>query len=124
MNLFRPDVERIEGYTPGEQPQESGWVKLNTNENPYPPSPRVVEAICSAARGRLNVYPDPLATRFCQQAAELFDLSPDWSRTWVDYPGKPPLAEGRWRLALWENEKVLISAHFDVLQSLPVDPIR
>ena len=78
MNLFRPDVDRIEGYTPGEQPQESGWVKLNTNENPYPPSPRVVDAISSAAGDRLNVYPDPLSTRFCQKAAELFGLSPDW----------------------------------------------
>ncbi len=40
-SLFRPDIDRIEGYTPGEQPQEAGWIKLNTNENPYPPSPAV-----------------------------------------------------------------------------------
>jgi histidinol-phosphate aminotransferase len=76
--LFRPDVERIAGYTPGEQPQEPGWVKLNTNENPYAPSPRVVAAIQAAAAGRLNVYPDPLARRFCRTAAELFGLDPDW----------------------------------------------
>jgi histidinol-phosphate aminotransferase len=74
MSLIRPDVDRIDGYTPGEQPQESGWVKLNTNENPYPPSPRVVEAIERAARGRLNVYPDPLAGKFRQVAAKLFDV--------------------------------------------------
>lgn len=78
MNLFRPDVQRIAGYIPGEQPQEPGWVKLNTNENPYPASPRVVAAIEQAARGRLNVYPDPLATRFRSAAAELFGLDPDW----------------------------------------------
>lgn len=77
-NLFRPDVERIAGYIPGEQPQEPGWVKLNTNENPYPPSPRVVAAIQSAAAGRLNVYPDPLARRFCRVAADLFGLDSDW----------------------------------------------
>ena len=78
MNVFRPEVERAAGYVPGEQPQESGWVKLNTNKNPYPPSPQVVEAIKRAAEGRLNIYPDPLATRFRSKAAELFDLDPDW----------------------------------------------
>jgi histidinol-phosphate aminotransferase len=77
MSLFRTDVQRIEGYTPGEQPQEAGWVKLNTNENPYPASPRVVAAIEQAARGRLNIYPDPLARRFCAAAAELLGLDPD-----------------------------------------------
>ncbi|HUG90809.1 MAG TPA: histidinol-phosphate transaminase [Planctomycetaceae bacterium] len=76
--LFRPDVERIAGYTPGEQPQETGWIKLNTNENPYPPSPRVIAAIQAAAAGRLNVYPDPLARRFCQAAAKLFGVDADW----------------------------------------------
>lgn len=78
MSLFRPDVDALEGYIPGEQPQEPGWVKLNTNENPYPPSPRVVNAIQQAAQGRLNVYPDPLGKGFCQAAADLFDLDPEW----------------------------------------------
>lgn len=78
MSLFRPDIDRIEGYVPGEQPQETGWVKLNTNENPYPPSPRVVAAIQAAAAGRLNVYPDPLARRFRQLAGELFGLDEEW----------------------------------------------
>jgi histidinol-phosphate aminotransferase len=78
MLRFRPAIERIDGYVPGEQPQDTGWTKLNTNENPYPPSPRVVAAIEEAARGRLNVYPDPLGRKFCQAAASLFDLDPDW----------------------------------------------
>lgn len=78
MSLFRPDIDRIAGYTPGEQPQESGWVKLNTNENPYPPSPKVVEAIQTAAQGRLNLYPDPLATKFRRAAADIFQVEPDW----------------------------------------------
>lgn len=77
-SVFRPAIDQMAGYTPGEQPQETGWVKLNTNENPYPPSPRVVEAIQSAATGRLNVYPDPHASRFRAVAAELFGVSPDW----------------------------------------------
>ncbi|HBH52449.1 MAG TPA: histidinol-phosphate transaminase [Planctomycetaceae bacterium] len=78
MGLFRPNIDRIEGYIPGEQPQETGWIKLNTNENPYPPSPRVVEALVAAARGRLNVYPDPVATQFRKAAAPIFGVDPDW----------------------------------------------
>ncbi len=78
MSLARPNIERIEGYIPGEQPRESGWVKLNTNENPYPCSPRVVEAIERAARGRMNIYPDPVSTAFRRVVGELFDIDPDW----------------------------------------------
>lgn len=77
MSLFRPAVERTAAYVPGEQPQEGGWVKLNTNENPYPPSPKVLEAI-QAAGSRLNIYPDPLGTSFRKAAAELFGLDADW----------------------------------------------
>lgn len=75
MSLFRPCVDRMRGYVPGEQPQESGWVKLNTNENPYPPSPRVAEAIERAA-ARLNIYPDPLSTPFRKAVGDLFDIDP------------------------------------------------
>ena len=78
MSLIRPDIDRIDGYVPGEQPQDSGWTKLNTNENPYPPSPRVAEAITRAANGRLNVYPDPLGTQVRKQIGELFEVDPDW----------------------------------------------
>jgi histidinol-phosphate aminotransferase len=78
MSFFRPDIDRIAGYMPGEQPQDSGWVKLNTNENPYPPSPKVVEAIIQAAQGRLNLYPDPLATNFRKAAAEVLGIDADW----------------------------------------------
>jgi len=53
-------------------------VKLNTNENPYPPSPNVVEVIQAAAKSRLNVYPDALGTPFRRAAAELFQIDPDW----------------------------------------------
>jgi histidinol-phosphate aminotransferase len=77
-SLFRPDIDRIDGYTPGEQPQEAGWIKLNTNENPYPPSPAVRAAVIAAAEGRLNIYPDPLATAFRKKVAALFDVDPDW----------------------------------------------
>lgn len=78
MSLFRPEIDRIAGYTPGEQPQDAGWTKLNTNENPYPPSPRVVEAVTAAACGKLNLYPDPLGTRFRQVAGRILGFDPDW----------------------------------------------
>ncbi len=78
MSLFRENIDRIGGYVPGEQPQEGGWVKLNTNENPYPASPRVFEAIREAASERLKLYPDPLSTRFRQIAGELFGVDADW----------------------------------------------
>jgi histidinol-phosphate aminotransferase len=78
MSLFRPNVDRIQGYVPGEQPQESGWIKLNTNENPYPPSPRVVAALETAIHGRLNLYPDPLASAFRRIVGRVFNVDPDW----------------------------------------------
>ncbi len=67
----------MEGYVPGEQPQDAGFIKLNTNENPYPPSPLVRRAILSEAGDALRLYPDPDATRLRRQAAATygFDLS-------------------------------------------------
>ena len=77
--LFRPDIARLSGYVPGEQPQSGKWIKLNTNENPYPPSPAVARAIVATTAGRtLAKYPDPLATVFRMRAAEVLGVSPDW----------------------------------------------
>ncbi|QDU88457.1 Histidinol-phosphate aminotransferase [Pirellulimonas nuda] len=69
----------MSGYTPGEQPpRASKVIKLNTNENPYPPSPKVAEAIRGALESGLQRYPDPHATAFRMQAAELLGVEPDW----------------------------------------------
>jgi histidinol-phosphate aminotransferase len=66
------------GYTPGEQPREGEFVKLNTNESPYPPSPRVFEAIQAALTGdRLRHYPDPRGTHFCRTAGRVLNVGPD-----------------------------------------------
>jgi histidinol-phosphate aminotransferase len=66
------------GYTPGEQPQGDGYVKLNTNENPYPPSPRALEAMAELLRSdRLRKYPDPLGTAFRQSAGKVLGVDPD-----------------------------------------------
>src|ERR1700760_1504565 len=60
--FWSPVVHTLSPYVPGEQPKQDGIVKLNTNENPYPPSPRV-EAAIAAAPDRLRLYPDPGASR-------------------------------------------------------------
>ena len=72
---FRPHIARMAGYVPGEQPRDGGITKLNTNENPYPPSPRVAEAIAQAA-GRLRLYPDPVGTAFREAAARRHGVEP------------------------------------------------
>src|ERR1041384_825901 len=59
--LIRPLVQQLHAYVPGEQPEIKGLIKLNTNENPYPPSPRVLKAVRAAADGRLRLYPNPTA---------------------------------------------------------------
>jgi len=75
--FVRPNIARMAGYMPGEQPQGGGFIKLNTNENPYPPSPRVKAALLEAVTDRLRLYPDPLSTEFCMVAARLHGVEPD-----------------------------------------------
>lgn len=74
---FRKNIARMKAYQPGEQPREGGYIKLNTNENPYPPSPRVRRAVLAELKDALRLYPDPDATRLRRQAALTygFDLS-------------------------------------------------
>ncbi len=77
--MYREAVAKLAAYIPGEQPPPGKILKLNTNENPYPPPPQVVDAIRSAASGPLNRYPDPLATSFRVAAADALGLpGPDW----------------------------------------------
>ena len=67
--VFRRNVSRMEGYVPGEQPRERGFIKLNTNENPYPPSPKVRKAILRELGESLRLYPDPGSAALRRQAA-------------------------------------------------------
>ena len=77
--LVRPDIAALAGYVPGEQPQGGEWIKLNTNENPYAPSPEVAGAVTALFAGRtLAKYPDPVANRFREKAAEVLGVDPDW----------------------------------------------
>ena len=68
---------RIRGltpYTPGEQPRERKFIKLNTNENPYPPSPMALSAIRAAADEPLRLYPDPDCTQLREVMAAVAGL--------------------------------------------------
>ncbi len=78
MTYFRPEIEAMAGYVPGEQPQAGKFIKLNTNENPYPPSPRVVRAIQQAAEAGLMRYPDPMGNAFRDRAADVLGVQRDW----------------------------------------------
>ena len=68
-------VKDLEPYSPGEQPQISNITKLNTNENPYGPSPAVIKAITAAADNRLRLYPPPESENLKQKIAENFNLT-------------------------------------------------
>lgn len=74
---IRPAVRRLWGYSPGEQPQEAGFIKLNTNENPYPPSPRVLAAVRDIGGDQLRLYPDPTAREVREEAARCYGVTPE-----------------------------------------------
>jgi len=95
MGYFRENVEEAKGYEPGFQPpassieyrlsavasakaEASSIVKLNTNENPYPPSPQVTKVLAEISAERLRRYPDPLATDFRLAAGEIHGLPPEY----------------------------------------------
>ena len=79
MSRFRPAIDALHGYVPGEQPPGgAGVVKLNTNENPYPPSPRALAALAAIDGDSLRRYPQPFADTFRRSAAEVLGVDPDW----------------------------------------------
>jgi len=77
MSYFRENIKRMSGYVPGEQPQGERLIKLNTNENPYPPSPRSLEAARAWLDADLRLYPDPVARQVRECVGRLFDVDPD-----------------------------------------------
>lgn len=68
-------TKNIEPYVCGEQPKDKKYIKLNTNENPYPPSPKVLEAIKNAANGDLRLYPDPNCDNLREVIAQYYNLN-------------------------------------------------
>jgi histidinol-phosphate aminotransferase len=75
--LIRPLVRGLHPYVPGEQPKIKGLIKLNTNENPYPPSPKVLAATRAAVDARLRLYPNPTAQRLRDKLARLHHCRPE-----------------------------------------------
>ncbi len=67
----------MSGYIPGEQPQDGLYIKLNTNENPYAPSPKVLAALKNEINDRLRLYPDPISTSVRKKVAEIFNTKPE-----------------------------------------------
>ena len=78
MALFRPAIAALDGYVPGEQPDQAHVTKLNTNENAYPPSPRAMAALRAVDADLLRRYPHPAANEFRRSAAAVLDVDPEW----------------------------------------------
>ena len=76
-SLIRPLVRELHPYVYGEQPKIKGLIKLNTNENPYPPSPKVLTAVKAAVDGRLRLYPSPTAQWLREKLAKLYGCHAD-----------------------------------------------
>ncbi len=77
QRLIRPLVRGLHPYVPGEQPKIKGLIKLNTNENPYPPSPKVLAATRAAVDGRLRLYPNPTAQLLRDKLSRLHGCRPE-----------------------------------------------
>ena len=76
MSNWEKNVRKVVPYVPGEQPHEADMIKLNTNENPYPPSPKAAEAIRRVAEeDTLRLYPDPTAAELVQAIADVYHVS-------------------------------------------------
>lgn len=77
VGRVRRCIRTMQGYVPGKQPSAGVYIKLNTNENPYPPSPRVLAALREAVGPDLRLYPDPVATHLRETAAALYGCEVD-----------------------------------------------
>lgn len=76
MSNWEANIRKVVPYTPGEQPDAPGMIKLNTNENPYPPSPKVLQVIRDFDADKLRLYPDPTAGALVHALAERYQVKP------------------------------------------------
>ncbi|NJC89020.1 MAG: histidinol-phosphate transaminase [Desulfuromonas sp.] len=107
MTLLRPNIAAMAGYVPGFQPPDAErWIKLNTNENPYPPSPMVRAAILAevgVAGENLRKYPDPGSRAMREAAAQLYDVPVEWV---ITANGSDELLNNLIRACVGEGEEV------------------
>jgi len=98
-------AHQLNPYTPGEQPQDQQYIKLNTNENPYPPSPKSIEAMKGASDESMRLYPDPMAKDLKQAIADFYAL--DYEQVFVGNSSDEVLAHTF--VALLKQDKPLFS---------------
>ena len=98
-------ARELDPYTPGEQPQDQQYIKLNTNENPYPPSPKAIEAMREASDESMRLYPDPMAKDLKQAIADYYSL--DYNQVFVGNSSDEVLAHTF--VALLKKDKPLFS---------------
>ena len=97
-------THELDPYTPGEQPQDQQYIKLNTNENPYPPSPHAIQAMKDAASEDMRLYPDPNAVVLKSAIADYFSL--DTNQVFVGNSSDEVLAHTF--VALLKHQKPLL----------------
>ena len=104
MSYLRKNITEMAGYVPGFQPpDEASWIKLNTNENPYPPSPQVIKAIQAGTGEDLRKYPDAASLAGRKAAAELYGYPVDWV---IMANGSDELLNNLIRACVGEGEEV------------------
>jgi histidinol-phosphate aminotransferase len=104
MSYLRNNIVNMAGYVPGFQPSdEANWIKLNTNENPYPPSPQVITAIEEATGEGLRKYPDAASRAGREAAAKLYGYPVDWV---IMANGSDELLNNLIRACVGEGEEV------------------
>ena len=139
-SLIRPLVHKLHAYVPGEQPKIKGLIKLNTNENPYPPAPKVLAAVKAAVDGRLRLYPNPTAENLRRLLARLHRCRPEnilvgngsdevlalATRTFVEPAGSPgrPAATGviQYFSPSYSLYPVLADIHCATRNAVPLKP--
>jgi histidinol-phosphate aminotransferase len=107
MKFLRPDIAAMQGYVPGFQPEDvASWIKLNTNENPYPPSPKVVEALLAeigSDGASLRTYPSASSQKLREAAAKLYGFDPSWV---IMANGSDEVLNNLIRACAWQGEEV------------------
>ena len=78
--FLSPEAAKLSPYTPGEQPLDKKYVKLNTNESPFPPSPKVLDALSREESEKLNLYPDPACRVLTDAIAKRHGVKPENAR--------------------------------------------
>ena len=85
MRAWEKNIRRVEPYVPGEQPKVDNVIKLNTNENPYPPAPKAYEAAKAFDMDKLRLYPDPECSALVHSIAQYYGMDDNEVFTGVGY---------------------------------------